>query len=71
MQPKDINTLPDDARLSTIEVAGLFGVSKASIFRYARLGMIPRTQAVPPGSRPTHRLGDIREVLRDARAPRR
>lgn len=72
MAPKNLDTLPDDARVATRDVAQLLAKSKPTIFRYIASGILPRTQSIPPGARPTHRLGDVRNLLRGAApAPKR
>lgn len=63
-KPKDYDRLPDDARLTSEEVASLVGKSKPTVFRWVATGLLPPTRSVPIGARPTHRLGDVRALLR-------
>jgi hypothetical protein len=65
---QDLRTLPDESRISTSQVAALFGRSKASIFRWISIGVLPPTQCIPAGTRATHRLGDVRALLDSAGA---
>lgn len=65
MQPtKNYDQLPDDARITTAEVAMLVGKAKPTVWRWITIGLLPPTRSVPPGARPTHRLGDVRNLLR-------
>lgn len=61
---KDFDRLPDDARLSVADAANLLAKSKATVFRLLAIGAIPPTRSVPAGTRPTLRLGDVRQLLR-------
>jgi predicted DNA-binding transcriptional regulator AlpA len=55
--------LPDDARVTVPEAAMLLGRSRGTVWRYVAQGMLPRPMAVPKTSRPSLRLGDVRELL--------
>lgn len=60
--PENFDTLPDSAMLSAAELAGLFGVSLNSIWRWAKSGRLPAPRRV--GANTTRwNVGSVREAL--------
>lgn len=57
-----LDTLPDSARVSDREIAQLVGVAPATVWRWAKAGVLPQPQRI--GIRCTRwNLGEVRKAL--------
>lgn len=57
-----LDTLPDSARVSDREIAQLVGVAPTTIWRWAKVGILPQPQRI--GIRCTRwNLGEVRKAL--------
>lgn len=63
----DISALPDEAYIRLPQVAALFGVSKATIWRWAAEGRIPKQRKLSPGVA-AWQVGEVRQALANAGA---